>query len=285
MYVYFFREKGYSGNMEHLVIGGEWAALFRYHKLFSDWGAEQVGLLVPRLLKREDILLRRVRGNTALVYKDMVFHPLVETMVKSQWERYFLTHSETESCFWEDEHFMEKLLLSQREGTPVEITGDGSVGYIVNCDNDLSVSCRHLHWMADPREFVQCYTGKISPSPVDNVPDTLYVRYSFEGVLTDMTETLLFPLSYAHSHGHFIGGFQTVREERQEVEFVTFLDRDESSEEDVSKKIRILDRRLTKAFVHFKKIPYKKSIRLDSYFPLPRSGMEDTSSSEGVHFL
>ena len=275
-----------SETMEHLVVGGNFSAFSRYHRLFARDGGGEIGLLVPCLLERNEFQPCRIKGETALVYRDMAFHTLSESMIKSPWERYFLAPAKDgereRSCFWEDELFMEELCHGQMEGRPSKIVGEPSSGYVVNCDNGLSVTCRHIHWMADPREFARCYSGEVSLQPMDDVPGSLYVHYCFEGGLTDMTETLFFPLSYTHAQGHFIGKFQILEKGHQEVEFVTFLDMDETPEEEISKKIRILDRRLAKAFVNFKKIPHKKSIRVSSYLPLLGG---DVPSLEGIHFL
>ena len=274
-------------SIEHLVVGGGWAALTHYRRLALQDGVGGLGLLVPRLLEKHDLRVCRPGGEAALVYREAAFHPLAEDRVESPWERYFFASpgaaDDGEAGLREGTSFVEQLLGNQMEGTPVQIGGRPSGGYEVVCRNGLVLNCRHLHWMAAPGEFVRCYSGDISPGLAEDTPGSLYVRYSFGGALTDMTETLFFPLSYTRACGHFIGGFRPLQGGRQEVEFVTFVDMDDTPEEEISKKIRTLDRRLAKAFANFKKISHQKSIRLSSHLPWPGGGGK-ARPPEGVHF-
>lgn len=269
-----------SETREHLVVGEGFAALSLYCQLGERWGAEHVGMLTPRPPEREDLCPYGIGGGEALVYRDAAFHPVRERMIRSPWERYFLEASEVPPpvCLQEgrDPH--------QIVGTPHKIEGNPSGGYVVHSGNGVRVACRHIHWMGAPRAFARCYGGELSSQFAQESPGPLYVRYCFEGQVTDRVATFFFPLSYAHDQGHFIGAFQAVgKDGRQGGEFVTFLDMDDTPEEEISKKIRTLDRRLAKAFPPFKRTPHKKSIRISSYLPLPGVG-GPFSAPEGVSF-
>ena len=155
----------WNGTMEHLVVGDQWAAPARYHRLCSRCEEGRLGLLVPRLLERDD--LRPPGGETALVFREMAFHPLTENMIRSPWERSFLAPARvgSEGAFWEDGPFVEGLLRRQAEGAPVQVEREACGGYRIRCDNGSSVTCHHLHWMLDPRAFVELFSGENSPPP------------------------------------------------------------------------------------------------------------------------
>ena len=259
-----------SETREHLVVGEGFAALSLYGQLVDRKGEASVVLLVPRALATCELRPFDMNGEEALVYRDTAFHPVKEQTISSPWERYFLKESETSpgTNSWENDRTVE-----QTVGTPVQIQGNPSGEYTVHCDNGLTVSCRFIHWTSSPREFARCYAGELPSEFTRETPGPLFVHYHFEGSVTEKAETFFFPLSYTHNQGHFIGSFRPVSVDgRQEAEFVTFLDMDETPEEDISKKIRILDRRLGNAFPLFKRILHKKSIRVSSYLPLPGVG-------------
>ena len=271
-------------DREYLVIGRELAAVSRYYRLLQEWGEERVGFLCPGPIDREELRPYGFQSfsGRSLIYKDMAFHSIDERAIKSPWERHFFLKSDGEEGYpcLDDEHFMKELPRKQMEGVPLKIERVPSGGYRIGCHNGLELTCRHLYWMEAPKEFSQCYSEEmVTPS----VPGSLHVRHCFESVVTEMTETLFFSLSYTHAQGHFFGVFQTPEDGRQETEFVTFLDMEETQEEDISKKIRILDRRLSKAFPNFKKIPHRKSIRVSSHAFLPGLATPE-SVPDGVHF-
>ena len=55
--------------------------------------------------------------------------------------------------------------------------------------------------------------------------------------MTDITETLLLAQSYTHEWGHYVGEFNHVpQSSKQRAEFLSFLDKNETTEEEISKK-------------------------------------------------
>jgi hypothetical protein len=76
-----------------------------------------------------------------------------------------------------------------------------------------------------------------------------------------MKETLFIPLSYTHEWGHFVGEFKN--KGFQEIEFMHFVDEDQSSEEDISRTIRLLKKNMEKIFDQFTKNEHREFISLE----------------------
>ena len=134
--------------------------------------------------------------------------------------------------------------------------------------SDGTITCNHLIWGYSPSAFLRIcsdkriFGEKIEYNTSDREIHALYVRFKLKEQISNQKETLFIPLSYTHPWGHFIGEFQT-QNGKQEVEFVTFLDKDQANEDEVIKKIKILKRNLKKIYPNFKKFIQKESIGLD----------------------
>lgn len=156
------------------------------------------------------------------------------------------------------------------------------------------VSTENLYWGMGPSGYLDLYSNKndlsnefIEFCESTQTPTALYMRYDYEKPITDMKETLFIPLSYTHEWGHFVGEFSEIEvavEKReglvededdeiearatvkkvQRAEFVTFMDIGHTSEDDISKKIRLFKKNLEKIFgeksAHFS----SEFIKLDS---------------------
>jgi hypothetical protein len=127
--------------------------------------------------------------------------------------------------------------------------------FVIKASNGDEISCEHLYWGRNPSSFADYYEklDDLSSTFIEfcestQTPDSLSIVLSFKGVVTDMTETLFIPLSYTHEWGHFVGEFSTSDNGTQSARFMTFLDENSSSEEDISKKIRLFKRNLEKIF-------------------------------------
>lgn len=137
------------------------------------------------------------------------------------------------------------------------------------------VYCESLYWGMGPSEYLNLYEKKndlsnefIEFCESTQTPAALYMRYDFEKPITDMMETLFIPLSYTHEWGHFVGEFKEIeklvevriendddeveismqKKKVQRGEFVTFMDIGHTSEDEISKKIRLLKKNLDKIF-------------------------------------
>ena len=71
-----------------------------------------------------------------------------------------------------------------------------------------------------------------------------------EEAIADSKNTYFFPLSFTHDWGHFIGEFENL-EKGQLARFVTFINKEETTEEDISKKLRLLKKNFEKSFEKF----------------------------------
>lgn len=131
------------------------------------------------------------------------------------------------------------------------------------------VNCEHLYWGQSPSIFAAKYevldeldSGFIELCEQTMTPSALYITLKFDEKVTEMNETLFVPLSYTHEWGHFIGELFNEENGKQRAEFVTFLDKNSCTEEDISKKIRLLKRNMEKIFPNFNKISYSEFIKL-----------------------
>ena len=120
------------------------------------------------------------------------------------------------------------------------------------------VDCENLYWGQGPQAFFEGYSKKAELSDefvqfceATQAPAALYVRLDYDRTVTDKLETLFIPLSYTHEWGHFVGEFKSIVEgdsTKQRAEFVTFMDKDATTEDEISKKIRLLKKNLEKIF-------------------------------------
>lgn len=163
-------------------------------------------------------------------------------------------------------------------------------GFKVECLNGTEFECEKLYFGQSPYQYLNFYSNKSELSDVfiefcesTKTPSALFVKFVFEKPVTDMKETLFIPLSYTHEWGHFVGEFKegykegyqeskietTYNDEikagptAQEIEFLHFLDEDQSSEEDLSRVIRLLKKNMEKIFEKFSKINSREYIVLE----------------------
>lgn len=114
--------------------------------------------------------------------------------------------------------------------------------------------CEHMYWAHSPAYFLDLYEDKsqLSDKLIElcestQTPAQLKVSFCFEKPITDLSETLFIPQSYTHEWGHFIGEFQHSEDgPEQWAEFTCFIDKQASSEEEISKKLRLLKKNIEK---------------------------------------
>lgn len=162
---------------------------------------------------------------------------------------------------------MDMTIAEVRKTTPEDLVDQAF--FQVVCTNGLTVECEHLYWCQSPQMFLNFYNEKselsddfIQLSEETRSPCAVYVQFTFEEAITDREETLFIPLSYTHDWGHFVGEIKTNSDGLQVGEFVTFVVPEESSEEDISRIIRLLKRNLEKIFEKLKKVSYTEFIKL-----------------------
>lgn len=108
-------------------------------------------------------------------------------------------------------------------------------------------------------KLIECFEAMLGPS-------VLNVAFECERPVTDINETLFLAQSYTHEWGHYIGEFGAVASSsRQKAEFLIFLDKNETTEEEISKKIRGLKKAIEKIAPDFAKIETQEFILLRDY--------------------
>lgn len=146
-----------------------------------------------------------------------------------------------------------QVLLSKLERlTPEDLVEN--VHWRVTGVDGVHYECEHMYWAHSPAYFLELYgdKNKLSDELIELCESTqtsaqLKVSLFFENPITELVETLFIPQSYTHEWGHFIGEFNA--EENgpgQWAEFTCFIDKDASSEEEISKKFRLLKKNIEK---------------------------------------
>lgn len=146
-------------------------------------------------------------------------------------------------------------------------------GFKVECLNGTEFECEKLYFGQSPFQYLNFYSNKneltdhfIEFCEGTKTPSALFVKFVFEKPISEMKETLFIPLSYTHEWGHFVGEFNETYNDvngTQEIEFIHFLDEDQSSEEDLSRTIRLLKKGLEKIFEKYSKINSREYIVLE----------------------
>lgn len=214
-------------------------------------------------------------------YKDMRFRTFggrakSETLLKG--ESFYIDPKATFKVgdifsFINEENYLEALNEGVVQYIPVGLNKSNSEGsnWVVNCSNGTELYCEELFWGESPYSFFELHKNKTSLS--DEIVEycektqtdcTLNIKLVMDETLTDMDETLFLPLSYTHDWGHFIGEFSKEDESsnKQIGEFIMFVNKNETSEEEISRKIRILKKNLEKIFPNFKNISTEEFISL-----------------------
>ena len=174
-----------------------------------------------------------------------------------------LLHAEAFIAEINAEAYQVRLKSIQRSGT----------GFKVECLNGTEFECEKLYFGQSPYQYLHFYSNKNELSDLfiefcegTKTPSALFVKFIFEKPITDIRDTLFISLSYTHEWGHFVGEFnETINDTNgvQEIEFIHFLDEDQSTEEDLSKVIRLLKKNMEKIFEKFSKIKVREYIALE----------------------
>ena len=219
---------------------------------------------------------------SSLFYKDMKWKDF-EGRAKSEkllWSEDYFTASRCDIELTEyfddlkDENFLESMnahrmdykVKSIAHKTPEDLAEPSN--FQVNVASGELVFCEKLYWGMGPSDYLDLYENKneLSNELIEfcestQTPAALYLRYDYEKPLTDMNETLFIPLSYTHEWGHFVGEFRDIEVEIpkkdeyspavkriQRAQFVTFMDIGHTSEDEISKKIRLFKKNIEKIF-------------------------------------
>lgn len=189
--------------------------------------------------------------------------------------RSFSSRSKPEELLWGEEFFIAPKVLGvdsllppfkpelQNEMTKVEIQAIErmqardlieNAQWCLIASNGTRFECEHLFIAHNPASFLDLYSNKkelsdhmVAWCESHQTKSELGLRLVFSGDVVIEKGTLFIPLSYTHPWGHFIGEFIFDEKLNQtRAEFLHFLDKNETSEEDIGKKIRLFKRQLEK---------------------------------------
>ncbi|WP_372656046.1 hypothetical protein [Halobacteriovorax sp.] len=288
-------------EVDNLIVGGDLFALASYEFFKNKFADENTKILTKEMLTKEstsflgpNILrgeenvsyLKNVFEHAEIVektetpkfYKDMKFKPFGGRgkSEKLMWgEEFFTTAAADYSLekifpFVSDDEFYTKAKEDQIDLIYTKIFKDDDT-WVIECSNGTQIFAKKLVWSESPWKF---YEESIAKEKLSNefiefvestkTPCALHVKLEFDKEITKQDETLLIPLSYTHDWGHFICEFSKSESENspQTGHFLTFIDVNDTNEEDISKKIRLLKRNLEKIYPHFKDINAREFIVL-----------------------
>lgn len=288
-------------EVPHLVVGKDIFALTIYKALQEKYGAEKVRLLSEDPILKSDLLPKgpgTVRGEMnqatmkalypeavtfegkemAMFYKDMAwknFGGRSKSEALKFNEEFYTTPRldvDPEVLFpeiKEADSYLTKLNEVAYQVRVKSVKREGE-GFSVECLNGTEFKCEKLYFGLSPSHYLKFYQQKNELSDTfiqfcesTQTPSALFVKFVFEKPLTDIKETLFIPLSYTHEWGHFVGEFSPAERGEQSVEFIHYIDEDSSSEEDISRIIRLLKKSMEKIFENFSKIKASEYIILE----------------------
>ncbi len=288
-------------EVDNLILGGDLFALATYDFFKKKFSSENTKILTKEILNSENSTflgpnILRGKENIEYIknafeyaeieetteaskfYKDMKFKPFggrgkSETLLWG--EEFYTTPAASYSLnkifpFITEESFYTDARENQIELLYSKVFKEGDL-WVVECSNGTQIYTKRLVWAESPWKFYEEAVNKekISNEFIEFVessktPCALHIKLEFDKELTEQRETLLIPLSYTHEWGHFICEFSDASLEngRQTGEFLTFIDANDTNEEDISKKIRLLKRNLEKIYPSFKEINAREFIVL-----------------------
>jgi hypothetical protein len=285
-------EKIEKSNVPHLIVSEDIFGLLLYQKLREKHGADQVRLYWLGSDAENfifDELPSSLRGATSLElfkrrYPDVSLTSLgTPEFLKEGRLRPFGGRSKSEKLLWGEEYFTQEgfqfdwsdVITEDDRSDLLGAIKDSHRGVITKVErsnNDDEAfewnvieatghhfNCDHLYWGQSAARLLELVEDKtkvtdkfIEFCESTQSPHCLRVRWEFSERGEWEQKTLFLPLSYTHDWGHLIGESRT-EGDKLFSEFVTFIDPNESSEEEVSKKIRHLKKNIEKIYPEWKK--------------------------------
>jgi len=238
---------------------------------------DNLKLLGPSLIRGEDNiaevskLIPDLEVYKSQFYKELKFHE-------------FGKRTKPQNLLWGEEFFtadhvnetLEDLLPILKEENLIERTIEQSLvvkiskiekavpeelinqaNFKITCTNGLVIECEQIFYSHTPDSFYELFKDKrvlsdnfVAFCESTKTPCALYFQMELEEAIADSKNTYFFPLSFTHDWGHFIGEFENL-EKGQLARFVTFINKEETTEEDISKKLRLLKKNFEKSFEKF----------------------------------
>ncbi len=288
---------------KYILVGSDPLTLSKFYYLNQQY-PDQVSLLSENIISEENLLFRgpsRLRGEETRRALEEIFPDIVQNeqssepkFFKDKQFRKFGGRSKPETLlpgeefftqnyididfkkifsYLNDESFIETVNLARLDYKIKNIEKiDGEYNWLLECENGQMINGEHLIWGDSPSIFLDLVEEKKSLGKEliqfckdTTTPYSLFVKFVFDSPITDLTETIFLPLSLTHEWGHFIGEFKNSDEtKKQSVEFISFVDQDNSTEDDISKKIHLLKKNLEKVFPKFSDVKAKEFITLST---------------------
>lgn len=286
---------------DFLVLGHDLFSLSLYHDLVKKYGEDRVRFLSQEKFEKKDLAPKGPSGVRGLDNMNFIRSHYSENQFEiidqpsqfykdMQW-KVFGGRSKSEALKFHEEHFTTGRIDIRFEEIFSFINQEGFIDwlnervyavkvksifynndekkFIVECVNGTEFVTKELICGVSPAEFLNFYKNKnelsdqfIQFSEGTHSPSALYMKFDYKKPLTDMKESLFIPLSYTHEWGHFMGEFRSSGDQ-QSVDFVHFIDKDHTTEEDVSRIIRLLKKNLEKIFQQPKNVPVKEYISIE----------------------
>jgi hypothetical protein len=263
-------------QVQHLVVGKDMFAVSLFRDLVLKYGAENVRLLSEDKILSSDAMIKgpgTIRGEeNQKVIHDLYPESIVKKFIKPSifykdmaWKAFggrskpealkfdeaFFTSTRFEIPLPEVENIEDSYLVKIKSITKKDKR------FLVECINGTEFSSEKLYFGKSPYHYMHLFSDKsmlsdrfIQFCESTQTSSALLVKFIFEKPLSDIEETMFIPLSYTHEWGHFVGEFKN-RGQQQSIEFVHFIDEDQTSEEDISRTIRQLKKSLEKIFENF----------------------------------
>ncbi len=248
-----------------LVCGGDILSYYLYSKLPTE-----TVFLVPKKERRELMGPSLLRGNDNLdVFSELYPSETVQkedsvpAFFREQKFREFGGRSKPENLlpgeefFTQSESYFDTSIISSNESIdvldriPSKIRKNKEDFWEVSCTNGDLITCKDLFWGNDPKileeilEDEQVSAAIIPFTRALNPLCILHINFNFSEILSEKNGTIFIPVSYTHDWGHFICSFT---DGGRSLECIYYIDKTESSEDEVTKKIKILKRSIEKIF-------------------------------------
>ena len=184
---------------------------------------------------------------------------------------------------WDDvdaRHIIKALVKSVRRPSETDLAEVRH--WEVNCENGDVYTCDKLICLMPPKALLDLLESPDEFSDAfhqmcsnEHSWQSLQVCFELDRPWFDKDSTHFFPQSLTHEWGHFIGWPLSLAPEspgedaqkRQKIVFFCYLPDSEMTEEDISKKIRLLKRVLERVFPQFQRSIVNEKIFLNPTFP------------------
>lgn len=154
--------------------------------------------------------------------------------------------------------------------------------WAVECASGTIYECQHLYYSNGPASFLNLVKNKsqltsefIEWCESTQTPATLHHHWTFSKPVTDRTDTIFLPFSYTHEWGHALVEFVATKDGGQCARMTCFVEPDQTSEEDLSKKIRLYKRNLEKI------CPEVIKFATDEFLALYPSAVNEKNDDQG----